>query len=147
MNHIAPLIMPKFKQPNKQSSIFKADGVKTSEGSSQHLKPHFSFENMLRGTGYSVECCTAEDRQALASKLFELSQISWSDIASSGRHGLGTEKIDRKSLKTKLPHNVTDDVNILAIRYNGKAPMLGYRDNRIFQILLIDWNFSAYDHG
>jgi hypothetical protein len=102
---------------------------------------------MQTRTGFSVACCQPEDREALSTKLFELSQITWATINSAHRHGLGFEKIARNSLRVTLPAAVTEDATIIAFRYNGKRPMLGYRDGRIFYILFLDWNFNAYPHG
>ena len=139
--------MGKFKQRNKKSQApFKSDR-QGGEGSTQHLTPHFSFEKMQEGTGYSVGCCSQEERAALATKLFELSQITWSTINGSNRHGMGCETIKRSSFKVSLPTSVTDDVTLLAFRYNGKKAMIGYRDGRVFYVLILDWNFTAYNHG
>ncbi|MBI3441573.1 MAG: hypothetical protein HY052_07215 [Proteobacteria bacterium] len=138
--------MPKFKNNKRSSSPFKSDQRKDTGGSTEHQCPHFSFEQMQRNTGYSVECCQKDDRAALASKLYELSQITWATIRGSGRHGVGCEKIERPSIKAPLPLSLTEDVSILALRFNGKAPMLGYREGRIFHVLLLDWNFKAYSH-
>ena len=102
---------------------------------------------MQRNTGYSVECCNADDRAALASKLFELSQLTWVQIRQAGRHQMGTEKIELSAIKAPLPKVVTEDTTILAIRFNGKAHMLGKRDGRVFYILLLDWTFHTNHHG
>lgn len=137
--------MPKFKKPSKSSSPLKSNKRVTS-GSTQHMKPIFSFEKMQRGTGFSIECCDKDNQAAIATKLFELSQLTWADLSASGRHGLGWEKIEKSAIKAPLPP-LTEDVTIYAFRYNGKAPMLGYRDGRVFYVLLVDHNFTAYDHG
>lgn len=109
--------------------------------------PLFSFEKMASNTGYSVDCCDAENQAAVSKRLFKLSQLKWRDIRQAPRHGLGTETIARSSLTAPLPPSVTEDTTILALRYNGKRPMIGYREGRVFYVLLIDHDFSAYDHG
>jgi hypothetical protein len=68
------------------------------------------------------------------------------DIKFAPRHGLGTEKIARSSIKAPIPDRVTDDAEFLALRYNGKHPMIGFRDGRIFYVIILDHNFSAYRH-
>jgi len=139
--------MGKFKQRNQEPQTpFKSDR-QGGEGSTQHLTPFFSFEKMQRGTGYSIACCPQEEQAALATKLFELSQITWATIQGTHRHGAGCEIIPQSRLHVSLPRSVTDDVTILAFRYNGKKAMLGYRDGRILHILLLDHNFTVYDHG
>ncbi len=75
-----------------------------------------------------------------------LSKMTWSEIQNAPRHGLGTEKLPRSALKAAIPQSVTEDVTFLALRYNGKAPMVGYRDGRTFYLLYLDHNFSLYKH-
>lgn len=111
------------------------------------MPPVFAFEKMQEGSGYSVSCCNADHQAAALKKIFMLSRMSWIEIQNAGRHGLGTEKIARSSIKAPIPASVTEDVTFLALRYNGKAPMVGYRDGRTFQVLFLDHTFSLYDHG
>lgn len=101
---------------------------------------------MAPATGYSVECCDQENRAFLASKLFTIGRMTWGEINQSGRHGLGTEIIGKGQINAPLPAIVTDDVNLLAFRYNGKRPMVGYRDSRIFHVLYLDHDFTLYPH-
>jgi hypothetical protein len=79
--------------------------------------------------------------------LERLSGLVWHQIQSAPRHGLGSEKIPRNAIKVGIPLFLTEDVDLLAIRFSGKKPMVGYRDGTIFNILWFDWNFSLYDHG
>jgi hypothetical protein len=111
------------------------------------MPPIFSFEKMVDGCGYCVNSCDADNQAALAKRLFMLSKLTWLDIFQSGRHSVGTEKIARHSITAPLPNGISEDVTILALRYNGHRPMLGYRDGRVFYLLLIDHDFSCYDHG
>lgn len=110
------------------------------------MPPIFSFEKMRDGSGYSVNCCDQENQAAAIKSLFKLSRLNWQEIRNAPRHGLGTEKISRTSLKAAIPSGISEDVTFLAIRYNGKRPMLGYRDGRTFFVIFLDHNFSAYDH-
>ncbi|KPH08852.1 hypothetical protein [Rhizobium acidisoli] len=137
-----------MKPDRKDSkSPFKARlGAATSENTDAQ-PPIFSFEMMVADTGYSVNCCQNDDQAALARQLFALSRLSWRDIKSAHRHGLGTEKMERGSIKAPLPASVTEDVTFLVLRFNGKKAMIGYRDGRTFHILLLDHKFTAYKHG
>ncbi|TAU29395.1 hypothetical protein ELI48_08440 [Rhizobium ruizarguesonis] len=107
----------------------------------------FSFEKMVVGTGYSVTCCQSDDQAALSRQLFALSRMTWRDIKSAPRHGLGTEKMARGSIHAPLPSAVTEDVTFLVLRFNGMKAMVGYRDGRTFHILLLDHDFTAYKHS
>jgi len=55
--------------------------------------------------------------------------------------------MERGSIKAPLPASVTEDVTFLVLRFNGKKPMIGYRDGRTFHILLLDHDFTAYKHS
>lgn len=116
----------------------------TSTGSTQSQTPLFCL-NMLQGK-YCLSHCEQQERAAFADTLHKLSKLTWAQIRASNRHASGCEIISRSSLKFSLPSTVTDEVDILAFRFFGKAPMLGYRDGRTFHVLAIDRVFTAYDH-
>lgn len=112
------------------------------------MPPIFAFDKMQGGSGYSVTCCDAANQAALAERLFRLSRLTWTQIQNAQRHGFGSEKIERSAIKgAAIPASVTEDVTFLALRYNGKAPMVGYRDGRTFHVLYLDHTFNLYNHG
>lgn len=110
------------------------------------MPPIFGFDKMQDGSGYSVSCCNAEHQAAALRKIFTLSKMTWNDIQNAPRHGLGTEKIARSAITAAIPAGVTEDVTFLALRYNGLAPMVGYRDGRTFHVLYLDHTFTLYPH-
>lgn len=83
---------------------------------------------------------------ALTDTLCLLSQMTWAEINRADRHGRGYERIDRSQIKPAIPAHVTDDVNIIAFRFCGKAPMIGYRDGAVFYILWLNRTFTVYTH-
>lgn len=115
-----------------------------SSGSSQNLRPVFSLEYL--GGNYCLSKCELAEKAAFAERLHKLSQLTWAEIQRAHRHGLGCETITRDSIKASPPPAVTDDVRFLAFRFNGMAPMVGYRDGRIFFVIWLDRDFSLYDH-
>ena len=139
--------MAKFREPKPKASPF---GGKTPPAAlpvdPDKLPPVFSFEYMQGGTGYSVDCCNRDHRAALSARLFKLSQMTWLDIRQAPRHGLGTEKIARDAIKAAIPARVTEDADLLALRYNGLHPMVGFRDGRTFNVLFIDHTMDVYPH-
>lgn len=116
----------------------------TTEESPQQQAPTFSFRYMNKD--YSLSQCTKDEKAALADTLYRLSQLSWSQIESSPRHGLGFEKISRNSIKVAIPSHLTEDVNLIAFRFCGMAPMIGYRERAIFHIIWLDRDFTVYKH-
>lgn len=136
----------KRNRDNKKSFREKRVGS-SNDQNPELLAPIFSFEKMQTGSGYSVDCCERDHQSAVAKRIFKLSQMTWRQIHQAPKQGLGAETISRDAIKVPLPPGLTDDVTLLALRYSGRCPMIGYKDERIFYILLLDHNFSVYDHG
>ena len=130
----------KKQEPNRGKNI------KLNENGNQKIDyPIFCFRNLH--PDYSVETCELDDREKLIIKLTKLSQITWLDIQLSPKHGMGSEKINRTAIKPSIPLQITNDVDsFLALRYNGKKAMIGYRSGPIFHLVYIDYNFSVYNH-
>ena len=138
----------KIKQPNINSS--KKVGVKQSSSrSTQSEKPVFSFE-FMQGGNHCIEGCHAHNlgnSYNVLKSIWDLGCLTWSDISSAPRHGLGYEKISRGAIQVPIPRSITDDVTFLAFRCIGKAPMVGFRDGATFYVVWIDFDFSVYSHG
>jgi len=139
--------MSKFRGAKPKKAAFGKPSSEAVTPDPDRQPPVFSFEYMRGGNGYSVDCCDHDHRSALASKLFKLTQMTWMDIKNAPRHGLGLETIDRNSIRPALPSAATADVRIIAIRYNGFHPMIGFRDGRIFHVLFLDHTMDCYPHG
>lgn len=116
----------------------------TTEESPEQQPPTFSLRYISKD--FSLADCTKDEKAAFADTLHKLSQMTWSQINSSGRHGSGYEKISRVSIKASIPSHITEDVNLIAFRFCGKAPMVGYRDGVTFYVIWIDRNFTLYKH-
>lgn len=108
------------------------------------LHPAFCFKYIA--SKYSVDDCEKSEKADLATRLQKLGSMSWGQIQSADRHGFGTEKIARTCLKVGIPNSVPDDVEILAFRFSGLKPMLGYRSGKVFFVLWLDREFSVYPH-
>jgi hypothetical protein len=73
--------------------------------------------------------------------------MTWNEIIQADRHGFGREKIPQSSIRRPMPPHVTEDVTIVALRFSGKKPMVGYQRDRTFHIIWFDCSFDLYDHG
>ncbi len=114
-------------------------------GSTNHLRPVFSLE-YLEGN-YGLARCTKEEKAGFADTLHRLGRLTWAEIQRAPRHGSGSEIVAREALGGRsFPAEVTEDVNLVAFRFFGKAPMVGYRVGRVFTILFLDRDFTLYDH-
>jgi len=112
------------------------------------VENHRSITNGYLHRDYCITSCTDEERLSFVDKMYRLSQLTWSQLRQAPRQGLGYEKIDRESIRVGIPANVTEDVNFIAFRFCGKAPMIGYRsDDGTFYIIWFDRGFTVYKHG
>jgi hypothetical protein len=136
--------MSKFNKniPIKQGRKFE---IKPSVEMPDYDYPIFCFKHLHNN--HNLEKCTDDEKKSLMEKVVQLSQMSWLDIQNAPRHGLGTEKIDRNALRPACPSFITDDVGfLLALRFQGKKPILGHRDRFIFHVIFIDRDFTVYKH-
>lgn len=108
-------------------------------------KPYFSFKYLSKT--YCITCCDKDEKASFAMTMYNLSQMTWLEIRKAHKHGLGTEKIEKDAIKVAVPKDITDDVTFLAIRFHGKKPMVGFRQNATFYVIWFDRDFTLYDHG
>jgi len=111
--------------------------------STDHDPPAFCLQH-LATAGFNA--CTKDERLALINKMKLLSQMTWVQIKSQPKHGTGSEPIPQKSIDKPIPSHITSDVQFLALRFDGKKAMVGYRIGRVFHIVWLDRDFSVYKH-
>jgi hypothetical protein len=97
-------------------------------------KPCFCFQYLH--PKYTSAACTDEQKLALVSTLEKLSALTWIQIESMHRHGLGSEKISRDAIRPDIPAAVPKGATFLAIRFAGLAPMIGFRERNIMGSLV-----------
>lgn len=108
-------------------------------------KPIFSFLHLQ--DNYCISKCSKEQKIGFVDTMRALSKMTWNEIRSAPRHGLGSEKIERRFIKASIPNNISDDATFIAIRFSANAPMVGFRTDNIFHIVWFDRDFTLYDHG
>jgi len=112
-----------------------------------NMVPLFSLERLETGP-YCLSNLDKDDKAAFADSMFKRRSTTWNEIQQMPRHGLGYEKIAVISLLVTPPKFITEDQsNVLAFRFNGLKPMVGYRVRNIFYVLWFDHKFSVYPHG
>lgn len=130
----------------RQSKLLKPSHVPT-ERSPEQLSPVFSLEHLQRSHCVSAIVDRSE-RGLFLDALYTLSRLTWAQINSAPRHGLGPERMPKHQIKATIPSCVTDDVNLLVFRWKGKLPFVGFRDGRVLHLLWIEQSFGdLYDHG
>jgi|ERR1039458_3678311 hypothetical protein len=96
---------------------------------------------------YCITVCDDDDKLAFVNRVRKLSGMTWNDIIRADRHGFGREKISRDAIRPQIPGHITEDVTLIALRFSGKKPMVGYQDNDVFHVVWFDRDFTLYDHG
>jgi hypothetical protein len=134
----------RFKPPKTEKG--ERIQVRSNPDAQLQLQPP-TFSLRYLNKDYCLSKCTKEEKAAFADKLHKLSQLSWQEIMQADRHGLGFEKIAHSAIKTSIPAHLGEDVNIIAFRFAGKAPMVGYRDQATFYVIWLDRDFTLYRHG
>jgi hypothetical protein len=139
--------MPKHIKHEKRSAKSKhftyplSDNVSPMKG-----RPFFSFHYLQ--DSYCISRCDKNDKASFADAMKCLSAMTWNQIYAAPRHGLGAEKIARKSINVEIPDNLPEDINSFwAIRFSGLKPMIGFRNNDVYHIVWFDRDFSVYSHG
>lgn len=77
----------------------------TTEESPEQQHPTFSLRYMSKD--FCISDCTKEEKAAFADTLYTLSQMTWSQINSSARHGSGYKRIAQNSIKAPIPKHIT----------------------------------------
>ena len=131
------------KGRQETGKFFNAHGAE--DASPDTLPPIFCLQYLQ--PEYCLSKCEKEEKSAFADRLYRLSQMTWTQIKCAHRHKLGFENIERTAIRAGIPKHITPDVTLIAFRFYDKAPMVGYRNKRIFHIVWLDRTYSLYDHG
>lgn len=108
--------------------------------------PVFCFAHLK--SGFEVKDLNQDKRAQFASRLQELSQLTWNDISLQDRHRFGTEQLPVKQLRTKMPAKFSDEDRVLVFRYADRLPMVGIRVNDVFHVVAVEAQYGdLYDHG
>ena len=143
--------MPDYKSKRKlKKERLRTEGRRFSYITSESVpntqkKPAFSFDYLQ--DSHCITLCDDSDQLAFVNALRKLSKLTWNQIRSTQRHGLGSEKIYRRSFQVPIPAIIGEDITFIAIRFSGFKSMIGYQEDRIFQIVWFDRDFNVYKHG
>lgn len=137
--------MSKFRAAPPEKGQKIRGRVDSSEPLDDKQPPLFCFRYLRKG--FSVADCQTPEKAAFADRLHEMSQLTWEQLRQAGRHQQGYEVIAQGRIRDGIPPHITPDVNLIAFRFCGKAPVVGYRNRRVFHVVWLDRAFTLYDHG
>lgn len=133
----------KLTQPVNQGKKIHLDINKIEIYNFQH--PIFCFKYLTKD--FHLDKCIPEEQVSLINQIVAISQLTWAELQFAPKHGMGSEKIARNSIKAGMPDIVTDDVDhFLAFRFHGKAPFVGIRNRFIFHVIYVDRGYNLYKH-
>ena len=137
--------MAKLKKPN----MHQGKQIKALEN--QHINADtqtiiISLEFVQKR--YCFEFLDKDEKAAVASSIFKRSKLQWLQIKNTHKHGLGMETIERNALKAPIPEIslIKPDTTFIALRFDEKKLMVGFRNGRIFYVLWFDRSFKLYNH-
>lgn len=97
--------------------------------------------------GFGVEDLPAEAQAEFLVKWSKRSKVSWNDLGTHQRHGLGSEKLPADKIRPMVPEKFAAD-SYQVYRHHGNLPFVGVRINDVFYVLWIEKKFGElYDHG
>ena len=107
--------------------------------------PKFCLRHVQKN--FDVDNLTTKGQAELARTLQRLASITWNEIQTSQRHGLGTEKLAKSMFKTRIPLAFEDREDFTAFRYHENRPMVGVRVRDVFQVIWIEADYGdLYKH-
>ena len=133
--------MSKIKKPQDKVTG-KIAPREVPGGSFQDEPPKFSLQHIQ--DDYCITKCEPNDQLQFIQSMIKRKNISWKELSALPHEKLGCEII--RHLKVQIP-KCAEDKSIIAFRFSGRKPMIGFRERDVFYILWFDRDFSVYTHG
>lgn len=84
--------------------------------------------------------------ESFLNALTDRSALTWQDINTSSRKGLGWEKANGFKFTVPIP-NCCAEKTLYAFRIRGNnGRFVGFRSGRVFSIVFVDPGFDLYEH-
>jgi len=132
-----------FKVPHKQTARLQVKGKAPLDVNS--LNPIFSLYHMKYGSKNCLSSCDTRLKAKFTDKILMLSQITWKEVFSAHKEGIGKENIPINQFKIPLPKLVTPDIRSLMVFQLSKSErMAGIKIEEIYHVLVVGNNL--YDH-
>jgi len=126
----------KKRTPEQPKNLSKRPKTPDEQILYDELPPKFSFQFTIKHHNFGYDSLDDKHKVALIDRLKLLGQIKWSVLKQAPRHGLGYEQIERSALNFSLPDDIPAESNIIAFRFFGMAPILGFRSQ-------FDWGYEG----
>jgi hypothetical protein len=107
----------------------------------QDEPPKFSLRYVQ--SDYCITQCEAVEQLDFIKAMIKRKDVPWKELEKAPHGGLGCEVI--RKLNVILP-KCAEGKSIIAFRYSGEKPMVGFRERDVFYILWFDRSFSVYKH-
>lgn len=107
-------------------------------------KPIFSFHYMKYRGAKCLSKCDSNSKGYFSEKLLEISQLTWAEITSAPRQGMGSELIPSGQFKVSLPPICTPEVSLLVFRFSSKGRIAGIRKGDIYYRVVVRQSHDLY---
>lgn len=136
----------KGTRPTRSSTAPADSKVLESVKAAREEYPVLSTRFLQDGWGFDE--LTDPMRLSFLQKWHKRSAISWKELASHPRHGLGSEYIPSRQIKPRVPRQFQEVDKFRVFRHHDNLPFAGWKDRGIFYVLWIESRYNdLYDHG
>lgn len=98
-------------------------------------------------SGFGVDDLTDKQRSEFLLKWAKRSNLTWTDLRTHSKHGLGSEKIPLRKIKPACPEILQDAEDVLVFRHEGNLPFAGVRADDVFYVVWIESSYNdLYEH-
>lgn len=135
--------MGRIKPPKPK----KGERFSSQEPPNYDVKPPiFSLEKLQAGK-HCLSSMEPRQKAEFADAIFKRKGLTWREIKSLPRQGLGSETLSKNAIKAPIPNFITDDASTILVFRFGNNRMVGHRIKDVFYIIWFDYDFSLYNHG
>jgi len=96
--------------------------------------------------GWGIDELDAEQCKEFLAKWEKRSRLTWAELNTHTKHGLGSEKLPRRIFKPTVPEPLAQD-EYKVMRHQGNLPFAGIQAGDLFYVLWIEQRYNTlYDH-
>jgi hypothetical protein len=134
------------KVKSKSSTHFQIKEDPAPKANHDLSKPIFSFHYMQYGGITCISRCEREIKSSIVDTMIRISQLTWRQMSSAPKGGLGHENIPqwRFKMSLPLPPGITPEVPAVVFRYSDSGRIAGFRKNDILHIIAVGNNLYTH---
>ncbi len=127
-------------QPDGAAPVLVLPAVREAEG-----YPHLSLRYLQPNFG--IEQLSERQRSEFLAKWAKRSTLTWKELATHDRHGLGSDQLPRREIRPQIPEMFEED-KFYVYRHDGNLPFVGTKIGDTLYVLWIEAKYGQlYKHS